>query len=335
MRRSFLMGILVLVMMLSLLPIAPMVGAASYGDVEGRVTYNGVPVVGAKVMVFDGATELKNTTTDSQGMYSLNVSTGDRTLKVELDGFVDYSTAVTITEGVKLTENVALQAKGLWSLDGRVETAAGGLGAVNVTVSLINGALPPVSTMTNSEGHFSFQNLVEGEYRINVSRDAFIQWIVPKKIVLDGNLTLDNPLAMKEAYGSVIGTVANGTFLISDALVKLLDSDGVEVDRITTNTRGEFEFLEVPTGSYTVVVERTGFHGSQKDIRINASAIVDLDFDLERVDRSYLFGQDLAHSLMIIGIGVALVFLALTVIVKNKILRDPSLLYHKPEEEED
>ncbi len=312
----------------------PFVLIPIYGDVEGLVDYNGTPVIGANVSIRNGADVLATTETNATGEYSLTSLTGERTIRVENDGFVVYESQITIIEADTVVRNVALTALNKYSLNGTVETAQGGLEGVNVTVVLASGALPPTSTLSDSEGRFHFDDLIEGVYLISVSRDAFIQWIVPEEIVLTSNKTLFNPLAMREAFGNVEGRVFNGTFMISDAVVRLLDSSGVEVDVVNTDSRGEYEFVGIPTGTYILKVERNDFVNTQREIRINASDVLVVDFDLERIDRSYLFGQDLAHSLMIIAIVISSAFLVGTLMIRNRILREPGLLYIPPEEED-
>ena len=312
----------------------PFVMEAIYGNVSGVVSYDGTPVVGAEVSIVNSSYALATTETDAAGEYTLTSLTGDRTLRVENDGFVVFEAPVTVLEAETVPLDVQLTALNKYSLNGKVETAQGGLEGVNVTVVLASGALPPTSTLSDADGNFHFDDLIEGVYEVSVSRDAFIQWIVPEEIVLSSNKTLYNPLAMREAYGSVEGKVFNGTFMISDATIRLIDSDGVEVDVINTDSRGEYEFVGIPTGKYTLKVERNDYVNTEKEIRINASDVLVADFDLKKIDRSYLLGQDLAHSLMIIAFGVSLGFVVITLIVRNRILRDPGSLYIPSDDEE-
>lgn len=316
----------------------PLLLVPVFGRVAGNVSYKEGPVIGANVSIWTNEEMLNYTSTDESGYYDMQVMIGERELRVIEPGFSEIVTNVSIEEGNITRTDFELIPLSNYSLSGRVVAGATGEGLkdVEVTVTPESGVISPQTTKTNETGYFRFDELIEDNYTISVSRDAYITLLIPYDVItLRENKTLDYPIVMREAYGELSGEVASSTFLIADALVLLIDPDSNEkVDETTTNTKGIYYFEKVPTGDYIVRVERNGFISTEQPVRIDEGETAILDFDLARIDQSYIFGQDLPHTLMIVGAVIALFMMLVSFYIRIKAGEDPNLLYPYEEEEE-
>jgi hypothetical protein len=85
-------------------------------------------------------------------------------------------------------------------------------------------------------------------------------------------------------YGTLTGTVSDTTgAVIPNASVLLSNQGTAEVRTLTTNAQGEYAALNLPPGTYTVTVARSGnFAGfTQKNLAINANQQVRVDVTLQ------------------------------------------------------
>ena len=107
-------------------------------------------------------------------------------------------------------------------------------------------------------------------------------------------------------YGTVQGVSGEESFALSGATVTVTSEDGMSY---TTKTgAGGYFSIECPYGSYTMTVVCKGFQSSEA-IDVESGYGSAYNIDLTQNESTYLFGLDIAHSVMLIG----LVILALTV----------------------
>src|ERR1700740_2736698 len=100
-------------------------------------------------------------------------------------------------------------------------------------------------------------SLFSASVRVSVSRCAFCF------SVLVGSLALSS-LAWGQASTSLRGTIADPTRgTISGAQVVLANSESKTERTATTGDQGEYQFLFVPPGTYTLTVTATGFRRYQ------------------------------------------------------------------------
>ncbi|MFA7342142.1 MAG: carboxypeptidase regulatory-like domain-containing protein [Candidatus Methanomethylophilaceae archaeon] len=310
-----------------------------YTNVSGVISNNGDGIAGAQVYVLHNGTTLANTTSNSTGYYSLTVRSGNHTLRVVADGYIENEQAIDAPASGALTVDVLMLPLSSYSLQGTVTIVQGPLASSVVTLSRISstpGVQLVLTQTTNANGVFLFPAVLEGNYLMHVSRDGYSEFLnIYSNITIDEDTVLDHPIVMREAFGSVSGRVFNGTFMISNAQLTLLASDGSVFGRMITNSDGEYQFLNVPTGTYTLKVVRNGYEDAQATVVVSASEVSTSDFDLANIDRHYILGLDMPHSMMLVGIFLAACMVVVAMGFRMRVDKEPEILYLKAEEEEE
>lgn len=148
-------------------PPAPPLGRA---NLYGKVTdaYTGQPVAG--VFIALGSMQ---TNTDSSGNYVFaDLEPGEYMMVFSKEDYPGGEIMVTLIEG----ENVLNVQMGLSlaSLSGKVTDADTGAPLNNVTVQLLTPAGEGVNyTYTNSQGIYSFENILPGAYQVRFIKEGY------------------------------------------------------------------------------------------------------------------------------------------------------------------
>lgn len=318
----------------------PLVLQKVFSYVNGTVKSNDTPLANASVSIIHGEITLANTLTNASGFYSLYVQSGNHTLHVNAEGYSQYSADVDAPESRNITKNVDMTPLSSYSLQGTVAIAQGPLSNVQVTLtrlSALPGLLTVLTQNTSANGVFLFPAVLEGDYTMHVSRDGYSEFLnIYGNLTITGDTVLQYPIIMREAFGSISGTVSNGTFMISNARVTLLDSSGTIFSTpINTDSDGFYQFTDIPTGTYTLKVVRNGYETMETLVVISPSENTVTNFDLANIERNYLFGLDMPHSMMVIGIFLASCLLVIAVGFRLQVGETPEMLYLKILEEEE
>jgi EmrB/QacA subfamily drug resistance transporter len=158
--------------------------------------------------------------------------------------------AVSVTVGDHPVElDVVLGGAG--RLAGAVHTADGTpVRDAVVTLTDVRGDVV-ASARSGREGLYVLTELVAGEYTLAASAPAFRPAALPVSVQASRETRQDIELA----GGAVLrGTVrAPGGRLVEDARVTLLDAAGNVVDSVTTGADGQFRFVDLAAGEYTVI----------------------------------------------------------------------------------
>ena len=181
------------------------------------------------------------------------------------------------------------------AITGRVVDGFGPLPGATVAVS---GENVSRTAVTDRHGDYRFDDLPQGEYRVQVE---FAPKFVPKVaglVVETGRTTLHNvelrlaPGAAstrdyreRSQQGAIAGTVRDtGGGVLPGVTVRVL---GPATTRgVTTNSRGEFRFSGLPSGAYRIEATLTGFRREVDSIRVDGGQMASRDVFL----RSALWG---------------------------------------------
>jgi hypothetical protein len=185
-----------------------------------------------------------------------------------------------------------MQQPRLGSLEGTVLQAGTAQPVPRAVVELIGtNKEPPIVMATAADGKFEFRNLPPGRYRLNVSRNGY----------LDGkpaNITIEAGEAVKDIRLSIVATGAisgrvydgNGEPLANVPVQAFKYSysagqpslTGITTD--TTNDRGEYRLFWLPPGQYFIGANPRGVSGSvflvthnegdQRSVRIDAGGTI-------------------------------------------------------------
>lgn len=139
--------------------------AAVAGVVTGE---GGTPVGGARVTAVEAGASTK---TAADGSFTLGLSAGTHTIRVEAFGYAPAERSVTMPESGTLTLDIALEPLPRGTVAGTVRSA-GGAAIPSATVSA-SGA-QPWSATTDASGAFTVDRLIEGDYTVVVSAQGHL-----------------------------------------------------------------------------------------------------------------------------------------------------------------
>ncbi|MFC6232579.1 beta strand repeat-containing protein [Paenibacillus allorhizosphaerae] len=233
----------------------------SYGAVSGTVNdANGNPVSGATVYANNVS---GSATTNANGKYSLNFAPGTYTLTVSKTGYpTESKTNIQVTAGQTTTVNFGDFSSG--TISGTVTDASGN----PVSGATVFAANVPGSSTTDASGTYTL-NVPAGTYTyVQAYADGFAPYYQNNIQVTAGNTT-----TLHFSYGAISGTVkdANGN-PVEGATV----SNGA-INR-ATNAGGAYT-LNVPPGTYTVSVFKTGYPSDSKtNIQVTAGQTTTVNF---------------------------------------------------------
>ena len=261
-------------------------------------------------------------TSDVNGTYLIpNLPAGIYTVSAVLDGF-NSSTATDVpVESGKGTEDVdiLLQEKPtmLWGI-----VKAGTVLLVGATVHVLDTGYFANSSI---EGEYEIANIPAGIYTVQASLEGYETTVVTGvTISRGGDVQLNMNLVGKP--GALFGIVQNSKTQepLSGVLVMI-----VSTQRSTlTNINGEFTFTGLTSGNYTVLFVHDGFKPMAiGPVVITQESTAGLDqVLLEPVSEEFggfIFGFDLAHSMMILALFLTIVILALAVVLRIRTFETP------------
>ena len=247
---------------------------------------------GITVTLDDGAGNILTTTTDVDGNYLFeDVTPGDYTITQANDtDFVDVTdvegapddSQVAVTVGIGETvvaqnfvDEVPASIAGNVSRDDNNDDA-GDTNLSGITVTLDDGAGNILTTTTDVDGNYLFEDVTPGDYTITQANDTdFVDVTDVEGAPDDSQIAITVGIGQSvtaqnfvdEKVGSIAGIVTtdltnNGTgdTGLAGVVLTLTDSSGTLLTNIngdnitaTTNNQGEYIFTDVPPGDYRVV----------------------------------------------------------------------------------
>ncbi|MGW7351546.1 MFS transporter [Streptomyces sp. NPDC054784] len=212
--------------------------------------HDGTTVPRAALTLIDtGGRQVGRGATGDDGRYALGTpGPGAYVLIAAAGGHQPQAVSVTVAER---PVELDLVLGGAGRLAGCVQTADGTpVRDAAVTLTDVRGEVV-ASTRSGSDGTYVLGELVAGEYTLAASAPAYRPSAQPVTVHAARETRLDVELA----GGAVLrGTVrARGGRPVEDARVTLLDAAGNVVDTATTEADGNFRFVDLSSGEYTVI----------------------------------------------------------------------------------
>ncbi len=198
--------------------------------------------------------------TDTNGFYSLTVTSGTWTVKASKSGYWDNSAQVDVAKYEGETQNFILTAKGAGSAYGFVYLGSTGTAAAGAVVTA-NDGLSSLTTVS-STGYWHLTNIATGTWTLVVSSGAFYQTISNMTIQVNVSTAVPNystnpsssspsaVLVSTTSNGFVSGRVTDGSNGLSGIYVS------VGGNYYLTDTQGIY-WLELSVDSYTLNINPT------------------------------------------------------------------------------
>ncbi len=313
--------------------------ASLTGSISGTVLHatSLEPIEDANVSVrIEGPPPVTITvTTEVDGSYYVpNLPAGTYSVAVSLEGF-NTSTleGVEVVSGADTTDVDILLEEKPTVLLGTVRSGAVLLVGANVSVWGTE-----YYGLSSIEGKYEIEGIPAGTYTVEASLQGYLNVTVfgveiatGSELQLNFNLT-GLPGAL---YGIVVDAVT-GDELAGVTVVVLPQRETI------TNTNGEFQFTGLPAGEYIVRFTLEGYQ--PKEIGPIATTLDETtemgSIDLEPTRGSFggfIFGFDLAHSMMILALFLTIIILAFAVVLRIRTFEAPDkapAIYDELDEED-
>ena len=206
-----------------------------------------------------------------------------------------------------------------------------------VNISIVGTAVFNVSDM---EGQYTIDNLTAGIYSVSAQLEGYALALVDNVLLpVGGQVRVDIELT------ALPGAIVRGEVLEKDSgtpltsvTVTIVGSDGKQRVK-ETNFRGQFEFTGLADGNYTLQFEATGYRPLEVGkINVRSDTISNDTYYMmpERTGfTGFIFGFDLAHSMMILALFVTIMILAAAVYLRIRTFQAPEnapAIYDQAEE---
>lgn len=209
----------------------------------------------------------------------------------------------------------------------------------NVNVSVVGTT---VFNESDAEGDFRLENLSAGVYDLSAKLEGYeLAQISDVFLPIGGEVRVDIDLV------AMPGAIVRGQVLerdsrepISSVSVTIIAPDGEQRSK-DTNFKGQFEFTGLADGDYTLQFEMTGYRPLEVGkIAVSSDTVSNSTYYLVQ-DRQgftgFIFGFDLAHSMMILALFVTIMILAAAVYLRIRTFQTPEnapAVYDQAEEEQ-
>ena len=190
--------------------------------------------------------------------------------------------------------------------------------ADNTKVTLLDSSDVEISTFqTTAGGTFTFDLTAHGTYHLDFEVGPGFSVKIADGLGADkrtfnfngSNISL--VIVIGPASGYIAGKVTNEN---GDGLggvnVQAINAVGV-VRHDVTKSDGTYS-ISAPTGSWTVSASRSDYKGTDISVVVGDGASSTADFTMEKSTKTYVFGLDLPHTMMVAGLflGLILVIIA-------------------------
>jgi hypothetical protein len=297
------------------------------------VNSTGVPLAGVLVTA-------RNTTTNStlsavsNGLGSYAMVTPAGTYNVSAS-FFNYQANTTYSEVVVLTGSSSelnfTMLEVLGTLHGFVTD---GVAPVNgVTVVLANELRNYTSTTTSPLGEYRISGIRPGVYVATFTKIGYDRANSLPLNIFRGVTTQDNA-SLQAQPCTLFGKVTENGNPEDGVVITARGSDKQVVG--TTDANGNYS-IQLTSDSYTVTFSKKGF--DPKDVSVSLAPFQHRQLDTSIVKSknnytaTYLFGFDLSHSLMIVGLIMALATICVALFINFKVRKKPELLGQDPQED--
>ena len=303
-------------------------------DVVGSVvneTWAPFPGVEIQVVNYTNPGTVFKAVTDQGGNYSMpgNFIRGLYNVTAVLTNYTANTTytGVLVALGEVVRLNFTMN-EVLCTLTGLISN---GTAPVNEAIVTLIGEGGNYSGKSDQFGRYTVSNVRPGWYTARAAKVGYYPTEAgpPVNMVRGEIAELDFTMREQEAR-SLSGTVKYDGDGLSGVSVVLTSVNAPYSIETMTDSDGNYSFLGVPVGSYSITFSKENFLESRYTLGLSLNESRKLDvqlrYDSANNTQTFLFGLDLAHSLMVIGLVVSLLVLVLGLYLNNRIRRKPELL---------
>jgi len=200
------------------------------------------------------------------------------------------------------------------------------------TVRLI-GAGGNYSGVSQLSGQYSITGVKPGTYTVVASKVGYYPSDPLEPVDMIRGNTTNIDLVLREQPAELTGMVRYDGDGLSGVKVRL--SNAQFTAETITDAEGNYTFTQVPSGSYTITFSKDQFLTVEMSVGLapfeDRELNVEMEYDSANNTQTFLLGLDLAHSLMVVGVGVSLVIMAVGLFIDYKVRRRPDVLEREEE----
>ena len=237
--------------------------SSGQGTVLGYVrNVSSVGISSATVRALQGTTEVYSTTTDVNGLYTMDVlPPGSYTIEAQGAAYGTTTQGATVSAGMTTEVDFTL---GLipGTISGTIVSSSAATGVGNAVVTVSQGGALLQTTATAHDGTYSMPNLPPGSgYSVSVAATTHYTSASQSGLTVTSGATTTVILSMTPNNGGVTGTVTDSVShgAVVGAAVQALQG-GSLIGSATTGVGGTFTISPtLPPGSYTISVSKSGY----------------------------------------------------------------------------
>ena len=328
--------------LLTLMLLVPSVAAGGAGAadpfahfVSGKVVDGtATPLSGVNVTATDVTTgAFYSTISNASGEYNLSLPSGTYNITARS---VNHTEAMLANQTIgpnNITDlNITLP-EILGRLSGFVTSGNAPVAQVSVHLQGIHNY---TATSTAPLGQYLITGIEPGSYLAKATKGGYDDNYVQLPIVISRGQPVELNFTMIPQLANLTGTVSvNGA--VEQGVSVTLRQNEQNIKQAFTDVNGSFSFTNILAGDYALVMRRDGLVDKTVPVFIAHFEEKHLDVSMTRVPveglRGFIGDLDLTHSLMVIGLILALVFMTFALVLRSKANKNPDLLAAEEEEE--
>jgi len=309
-------------------------GRKIFGIIESSV---GGPVANATIWLDFLSMRFSVNVTEPDGSFIFGGLPGGFTHHVTASalGYVNTSKDVAVPEDTDANGGMLVLTPNTGTITGFVRSGTNLLYKVNI--SLLGTSLYNVS---EPDGSFQLVNITAGTYNLTATKAGYNPaWFI---IIISPGGQVDLRINLTAMPGLILKGVVKddeGAFLVN-VMVSIVTAESQQRTEFT-NIEGVFEFTGLTAGNYTLEFEMAGYRPMiVGHISIADGTPSNITFTMSPLRHGFsgfIFGFDMAHSMMILALFLTIVILALAVYMRIKTFQAPEnapAVYDQEEEEE-
>ncbi|HRU12073.1 MAG TPA: carboxypeptidase-like regulatory domain-containing protein [Methanomassiliicoccales archaeon] len=201
------------------------------------------------------------------------------------------------------------------------------------TVTLVGTERNYSGVSSQPFGQYNISGVRPGTYTVVASKVGYYPSdpMPPVDMVRGDTKRID--FVLREQPAELTGMVRYDGNGLSGVKVRL--SNAQFTAETITDAEGNYTFAQVPSGSYTITFSKDQFLTVEMSVGLSPFEAMELNIEMEydsaNNTQTFLLGLDLAHSLMVVGLGVSLIILAVGLYIDHKVRRRPDVLEREDE----
>jgi large repetitive protein len=327
-------ALLIALLVLGLVAASGVAAGAGPVVLSGHVQHpSGLPFVGANITVrnVDTNSTLSPILTDASGNYTTpTLAAGTYAVTASYPHYNANTTYSGLSSSSSAVDFTIYEILG--TVTGQVTDGNTTLSGVRIT--LTNGTANFTALSTAPLGRFTMENVTEGAYTAYAVKDGYdgVSGIYPGPVVVSKGSTVElnfTLTALANQPAQLGGTVNFDGEPLSGVKVVLAQQGGTSLT-ITTDAQGNYLFKGVTAGQYEVLFSKSGYVGTSQKVTLEPLKEKNVDVTMKKDalpgNSGFLMDYDLAHSLMIVALGLALFTTLAALFIRYRAGNRPEIL---------